>query len=57
MAANVDKNKCAGSGACVDACPVDAIKIVDNKAVVDEDECTECGSCVDACPSAAIEVD
>ena len=57
MAAKVDKAKCAGSAACVDACPVEAIKIVDNVAVVDEDECTDCGACADECPNEAITVD
>ena len=50
MAAKVDKDTCTGCGACVDACPVEAIKIVDDVAVVDATACTECGACVDACP-------
>lgn len=54
MAAIVDKEKCVGSGACAEACPVEAISIVDNKAVVDADTCIDCGACVDACPSEAI---
>ncbi len=57
MAAKVDSAKCAGSGACVEACPVEAIKLVDNKAVVDKDECTDCGACVDECPNQAITLD
>ena len=57
MAAKVDSAKCAGSGACVEACPVEAIKLVDNKAVVDADECTDCGACVDECPNKAITLD
>lgn len=57
MAVKVDKEKCAGAGACVEACPVDAIKLEDNKAVVDADECIDCGACVDACPSGALELE
>jgi NAD-dependent dihydropyrimidine dehydrogenase PreA subunit len=57
MAAKVDKDKCAGCGPCVEACPVEAIKIENNLAVVDEDTCIDCGACVDACPSEAISVD
>jgi ferredoxin len=56
MAAKVDKEKCTGCGICVDECPVEAIKLVDDKAVVDEDACTECGQCVDACPNEAIKL-
>jgi ferredoxin len=56
MAAKVDKEKCTGCAICVDECPVEAIKLVDEKAIVDEDACTECGQCVDACPNEAITV-
>ena len=57
MAAVVDKEKCAGCGTCVDGCPVEAIKIVDDKAVVDKDTCVGCGACVDACPCEAIKLE
>lgn len=54
MAVKIDKDKCNGCGPCVEACPVEAIKIVDNLAVVDEDTCIDCGACIDACPNSAI---
>lgn len=57
MAAKVDKDKCAGCGACADACAVEAIKVEDSTAVVDEDACIECGACVEACPTEAISLD
>ena len=56
MTAIVEKDKCEGCGACVDACPSEAIKMVDNKAVIDPDNCTDCGACVDACPTSAISI-
>ena len=39
---------------CQNACPKDAIKIVDRKAVIDKSKCIECGRCLDACPYSAI---
>jgi Fe-S-cluster-containing hydrogenase component 2 len=53
MAAKVDKNKCNGCGACKDICPVNAIKIENEKAVI-SDDCVECGACVNQCPNEAI---
>ncbi|MBE6377442.1 MAG: 4Fe-4S dicluster domain-containing protein [Lentisphaerae bacterium] len=54
MAANVNQETCVGCGACVDSCPVNAIKIEADKAVVAEGECIECGACVGSCPTEAI---
>ena len=56
MAVTIDKEKCTGCGACVDACPVDALKMVDEKSVVDPETCIDCGTCVDECPVDAIEL-
>lgn len=53
MAAQVDKEKCTACGLCVDACPVEAIK-VDDIAVVDTELCTDCNSCVEECPNESI---
>lgn len=39
---------------CRDVCPVNAIKIVDKRAVIDKEKCIECGKCVQACPYSAI---
>ena len=57
MAAKVDSDKCNGCGPCVDACPLEAIKLENEIAVVDADTCTDCGACTDACPNEAITVD
>ena len=53
MPAKIDESKCNGCGACVEVCPVEAIK-VDGKAVVDPEKCVDCGTCVDECPNKAI---
>jgi ferredoxin len=53
MAAKVDKEKCTGCGDCVEACPLDAITVVDDTAVIN-DECAECGACLAACPHDAL---
>jgi energy-converting hydrogenase B subunit K len=42
--------KCNNSGECVDACPTDAIRIVDGKAF----SCITCGKCMEVCPNNAI---
>ena len=57
MAAVVDKEKCTGCGSCVEACPVDAIKVENDKAIINNDECIDCGTCVDECPEEAISLD
>ncbi len=41
---------CLGFGDCHNACPFDAIHIIDGLATVDYDKCTGCGKCANACP-------
>jgi Na+-translocating ferredoxin:NAD+ oxidoreductase RNF subunit RnfB len=47
---------CIGLASCKNACPFDAIKIVDSIAEVDIAKCTACGKCVSACPKNLIEI-
>lgn len=53
MAVTIDEEKCTACGACVEVCPVEALKLED-KAKVDPDTCIDCGTCVDECPVGAI---
>jgi len=39
---------------CVNACPKDAIRIIDRHATIDKEKCVECGRCVEACSYSAI---
>ena len=41
---------CIGCGACIGACPVEAIELEGDKAVIDADKCIECGACAGVCP-------
>jgi ferredoxin len=57
MPAKVDVEKCTGCESCVDACPSEAIKMEEDKAVIDVDTCVDCGVCVDECPVEAISME
>lgn len=52
----IKEDLCIGCGQCVVVCAVQAIKLIDNKAVIDKDLCVECSVCLRSanCPSKAI---
>ncbi len=50
----VFSNTCISCGLCVEACPQDAMSLVEGKAVIDLSKCTACGECVRVCPVNAI---
>ncbi|MDR0249389.1 MAG: RnfABCDGE type electron transport complex subunit B [Oscillospiraceae bacterium] len=47
---------CIGLASCKNACPFDAIRIVDSIAVVNPKKCMACGKCVAVCPKKLIEI-
>lgn len=51
--AYIINDDCISCGACVGACPVEAISEGDSKYVIDPETCIECGACADACPVGA----
>ncbi|MBD3273137.1 4Fe-4S dicluster domain-containing protein [Candidatus Dependentiae bacterium] len=52
----VDKEICAGCGACIHSCPHDAIRFDENddKVIIDSEKCKNCGECLLVCPFEAI---
>ena len=53
----INPGRCIGSGACVKACPENALSIVNGKAVLtDASHCIGHGACLAACPVDAIEL-
>jgi NAD-dependent dihydropyrimidine dehydrogenase PreA subunit len=57
MAVKVDLEECTGCESCAEVCPVEAIKIKNDKVKIDEDECVDCGTCIDECESEALSLD
>ncbi len=50
----IDTDTCTACDCCIDACPCDAIIIVDGQHTIDPELCVECGACYDACEFGSI---
>lgn len=57
MAIQIIVEKCTGCTLCIKACPFEAIRMMDKKAVIDYAKCTLCNACVPACKFKAILVE
>ncbi len=55
-AINIDLDKCIGCAHCMKACPTEAIRINDGKAVLNPDRCVDCGECFRVCPTNAYSI-
>lgn len=52
--AQVDADACTGCETCLDRCQMEAIDIVEEKAVINLKRCIGCGLCVSTCPTDAM---
>jgi NAD-dependent dihydropyrimidine dehydrogenase PreA subunit len=52
--AEINAEECTGCETCIDRCQMEAIEMVDDKAVITLKRCIGCGLCVTTCPTDAI---
>ena len=52
--AQIDGEECTGCETCLDRCQMEAIDMVEGKAVVNLIRCIGCGLCVSTCPTDAV---
>lgn len=54
--AEVNSSECSGCETCVERCQMDAIQVVEQKAVVNLERCIGCGLCVTTCTTEAMQL-
>jgi NAD-dependent dihydropyrimidine dehydrogenase PreA subunit len=52
-----DEDQCAQCGACVDICPVDALRMEEGPPLVDHEWCIGCGVCATVCPTGSVRLE
>ncbi len=50
----VDVTRCTGCGDCAEACPFNAIVLINAKAKIEQSMCRLCNQCIAVCPEGAI---
>jgi dissimilatory sulfite reductase (desulfoviridin) alpha/beta subunit len=53
----VEEDACKGCMICGRTCKVNAIEIIDKKAIINYDKCISCGQCIKACPFKAMKLE
>jgi ferredoxin len=53
LVSQTDDTQCDGCGTCLDACPLNARKLIDGKASADPLYCMGCSACLQLCPKQA----
>lgn len=58
MIQSIDREKCVGCGACVEHCPLDTLRLDEEKKayIAYGDDCMTCYICERVCPSGAVNV-
>lgn len=56
-ALKINEKTCIGCSHCMNACPTEAIRVWNGKAIIDDDQCVDCGECERVCPVNAIYVE
>jgi len=52
--AEIDLAECTGCGDCVEACPFEALSVVDEKVERDDEKCMNCNNCLYVCSQKAL---
>ena len=52
--ASTNPDTCEGCGVCTERCQMEALSLVDEKAVLNVDRCIGCGLCVSTCPTQSL---
>lgn len=55
MPRQINTNICSECSICVTACPVDAIKKLEDRIQINPDECVDCATCWRICPEKCVD--